>query len=143
MRPDVGVRSPWHRRISTLLPAPFGPEDHGSRARRELARHAVEDRAPAGDERYVLENQRQHGRLPVAAHGRRLDELRRGVDDEHDGDEYEPETERERQIALARLERDRGRHHARHAVDVAADDHHGADLGRGAAEPASTTVTSE
>ena len=45
-----------------------------------------------------------------------------------------PSAERERQVALARLERDRRRHHARDAVDVAADDHHRADLGDRAAE---------
>ena len=46
-----------------------------------------------------------------------------------------PEPERERQVALARLERDRRRHDASDAVDVAADDHDGADFGGGAAEP--------
>ena len=25
MAPDVGVSSPWHRRIKTLFPAPFDP----------------------------------------------------------------------------------------------------------------------
>ena len=62
---------------------------------------------------------------------------------EHHGDEDEPEPQRERQVALARLERDRRRHHARDAVDVAADDHDGADFGGGAAEARQTTVTSE
>ena len=37
-------------------------------------------------------------------------------------------------IALRGLQRDGRRHDAREAVDVAADDHHGADLGRRAAE---------
>ena len=46
------------------------------------------------------------------------------------------ERHRRRQVALAGLERDgRGRHHARDAVDVAADDHHRADFGDRAAEP--------
>ena len=59
--------------------------------------------------------------------------LRRGVDEKHDGDEDDSEPERERQVSLARLERDGGRHDARDAVDVAADDDDGADFGRGGA----------
>ena len=50
-----------------------------------------------------------------------------------------PSAERQRQVALAGLQRDRGGHHARDAVDVAADDHHRADLGHGAAERRSST----
>src|SRR5262249_61099957 len=53
-------------------------------------------------------------------------------DDERDQHEAEPHGER--QIALRGLERDRGRHGAGEAVDIAADDHDGADLGGGAAE---------
>ena len=37
-------------------------------------------------------------------------------------------------IALGGLERNRGRHGPRHVVDIAADDHHSADLGDGPAE---------
>ena len=41
---------------------------------------------------------------------------------------------RQRQVALAGFQRDRGGHDAGEAVDVAAHDHHGADLRDGAAE---------
>ena len=61
--------------------------------------------------------------------------MRRSVQGKHDGDQHEPETECERQVALGGFQRDGGRHHARHAVDVAADDHHRADLGARAPEP--------
>jgi hypothetical protein len=36
------------------LAGPVRSEDHGSGSRRELARHTIDDHAPAGDERYVL-----------------------------------------------------------------------------------------
>ncbi len=45
------------------------------------------------------------------------------------------EAQRQRQVALRRLERDRRGHHPGDAVDVAADDHHRAHFGYRAAEP--------
>jgi hypothetical protein len=57
-----------------------------------------------------------------------------GVDRQHHGDQHEAQRQRQRQVALAGFQRDGGGHHARHAVDVAADDHHRADFGDGAAE---------
>src|SRR5689334_1171256 len=44
------------------------------------------------------------------------------IDRQHEGHQHHPERKRERQVALARFERDGRRHHARDAVDVAADD---------------------
>src|SRR5439155_20831367 len=60
--------------------------------------------------------------------------MRGEIEDDDERDQHEAESQRERQIALARLERDCGRHHARHAVDIAPDDHYRADLGDRAAE---------
>ena len=55
------------------------------------------------------------------------------IDQDH-ADQHEAEPDGERQIALRCLERDGRRHHAREAVDVAADDHDRANLGRRPAE---------
>src|SRR5690348_5383812 len=63
-----------------------------------------------------------------------LDELRAGIDPEHERDEDDAQAKRERQVALARLQRDGGRHDTGDAGDVAPDDHHRADFSRGAAE---------
>src|SRR5262249_25063270 len=57
-----------------------------------------------------------------------------GVDEDDDDNQHEAEAHGERQVALRGLERRRGGHHAGEAVDVATDDHHGADLRGGAAE---------
>ena len=45
-----------------------------------------------------------------------------------------PSAKSERDIALRRLERNRGGHGPGHVVDIAPHDHHRADLGDGAAE---------
>ena len=52
-RPAVGSSRPWHSRSSTLLPAPFGPSITVRGPASIVARHAVDDRAAAGDERHV------------------------------------------------------------------------------------------
>jgi hypothetical protein len=61
-----------------------------------------------------------------------------GGDDEvqegHDGEQHGAERQRQREVALAGLERDGGGHHACDAIDVAADDHHRAHFGDGASE---------
>ena len=49
-------------------------------------------------------------------------------------DKNEPQPHRQRQIALGGFKRDRGRHGAGEAVDIAADDHHRADLGGGSSK---------
>src|SRR5438067_733794 len=49
-------------------------------------------------------------------------------------DQDHPEAEGERQVSLAGLERDRGRHGAGEARDIAADDEDRADFGDGATE---------
>src|SRR5438477_3243760 len=63
-----------------------------------------------------------------------LHNISRRVESEYDRQQYEPQPQGERKIALARLERDGGGHHARDPVDVAADNHHCTNLGGGAAE---------
>src|SRR5207302_8843548 len=63
--------------------------------------------------------------LSVPPLSRRLDELRCRIDSDHERDEDQAQTQRERQIAFARLERNRCRHDARHPVDVPAHDHYG------------------
>ncbi len=79
-------------------------ENHRSRPRRELAGDAVDDRSVAGDKRHVLEDQRKHHCLPIAADRRRFDDLRRRIDGEHHGHEDDAEAQRERQVPFACLE---------------------------------------
>ena len=57
-----------------------------------------------------------------------------GADGDGEPDQDDAEAECQREVALGDLERDRRGHDAGHMVDVAADDHHRADLGDGAAE---------
>ena len=142
--PDVGRSRPCSRRSSTLLPAPFGPTIDGARARAratrstpstiagrrpndqlERASGSSDDGAACGAQRHPYRRWRQ-SRLTQRDAAR--------VERQHDREQHDAEAERQRQVALAGLERDRGRHHARDAVDVAADDHHRADLGDRAAE---------
>src|SRR5262245_31933604 len=59
---------------------------------------------------------------------------RQRIDDKDDGDQHQAEADGERQISLRGLQRNRRGHDPREAVDVAADDHDGADFGSGAAE---------
>ena len=120
-----------HRRISTLLPGAVGAEDDG-------ARPGLESRAMSGS--MIAAGRRTSA---PACRGRII---RSGAAPPPSPDRPPalsastmaistmPSAERERQVALGGLERDRRGHHARHAVDVAADDHHRADLGRRAAE---------
>ena len=61
--------------------------------------------------------------------------MRGEIENDDERDQHEAEPQRERQIALARFEGDGCRHDARHAIDIAPDDHHCADLGDRAAEP--------
>ena len=91
-----GRQEPVTQAHQDALAGPVWTQDHSPGSWRDLARHSVDDRSSAGDERNVLEDQRKHGGLPIAANRRGLDDLRRGVDDEHDGDEHDAEAERER-----------------------------------------------
>src|SRR5882762_5164556 len=63
-----------------------------------------------------------------------LGEIGRRIHGDHDGDQNQPQAERERQVALAGFQGDGGGHHAGHPVDVPADDHHRADFGGSAPE---------
>src|SRR5688500_4700607 len=124
-------------RISTLLPAPFGPR--------------ITLRGPASN---VMSTSSRIGAPPATAKptpwsvsGRMparpsaMIALRalaqpvcEDVEQQHDREQDDPQPERERKVALRRLERDGRGHHARDAVDVAADDHHRAHLGDRAPE---------
>ena len=80
-------------------------------------------------------------RAPLASCAARRAQRDRGVDSEDDRQQDQAEGERERQVALACLERDGGGDDAGDAVDVAADDHHRADLGEARPKAVSINVT--
>src|SRR5882724_595264 len=123
------------------LAGAVGSENDGARTAADRQRDAVDQPLADGLEGEVVKLQRQdrsrcHRRLPaspMAARGVAQDEGG-AVDDQRQRDQDKAEAERQREIALAGLERDRRRHHARDMVDVAADDHHRADFGRSSAE---------
>ena len=123
-----------------VLPAPFGPISTVGAPGANRQRDAVEDRDVARAIADVLQHDRQIGRRarawsspgePFAGPARGPGER---VDDDDDDDQHDAEPDRERQVALGGLQRDRRGHGAGEAVDVAADDDDGADLGGGAAE---------
>ena len=114
-------------------------DEHGRRSGVEDERDPVEDRHLAHEERGVFERNGQVGGGPGAAHPAIRSPMRRvaagrGVDDNHQRYQHDAETDRERQVAFGGLQRDRGGHGAGEAVDIAADDDHRADFGRGPAE---------
>src|SRR5436190_8162117 len=120
---------PWSVRSNTLLPAPFAPRIPTRRVPRSV--RLIPESATWSPRRTETLRASSGKTLPSAmareapfAHGERG-----GIDEEHEADEDDAEPEGERQVALARLERDRGGHDARDAVDVAADHHHRADFG--------------
>ena len=128
------------RRSSVVLPAPFGPistvggpvasvSERWSRmvASRAMMRHVFEhDRQVGG--------RRAHGVIPQAARRRAARPRRAALTAITIAISTRPSPMRERQVALRGLQRDRGGHGAGEAVDIAADDDDGADLGGGAAE---------
>src|SRR5262245_63701950 len=125
-------------RRSVVLPAPFGPistvgdpATSASEMRSRIVTPPAEKltssstigRSTTGAR---MSPRKSFARPPQAPGG--------GVDHDDEGDQHEAEPDGERQIALRGLERDRGRHGAGEAVDVAAHDEHRADLRRRAAE---------
>ena len=137
-RPRVGASRPWQTAHQHALAGAVRTEDDRSRPGFEHEIDVVDGSAcpPAANV--------TPARAPAEAAGARVSHdgaaralfrnVRDDVEREHDREQHEAETERQRQVALRCLERDRSRHHARDAVDVAADDHHGADFGDRAPE---------
>src|SRR5579862_254734 len=137
MRPESGAISPCRTRSSVLLPAPFAPRmnvrsDGSMRAptrssTRVPRRMMVTSCATIGRPTAISTSPKTRPR-PLSR------QMCADVDENHERDEHDAEAERERQVALARLERDRRRHHARDAIDVAADDDHRPHFRGGATE---------
>src|SRR5262249_43946195 len=139
MRPELGAARPMASRISVLLPLPFGPmrtvvappasvseisSTMGVSPARSETLSKTMGSSLAGARMISTRTE-----LANAAHA-----PRRRVDNDDEDDEDEPEAESERKIAFRGFERDGGGHGAGEAVDVAANDHHSSDLGRGAPE---------
>ena len=137
-RCPVGASSPCSVRSSTLLPGAVGAEHDAMRSGVDARGRPSSrpDAAAAANETPASRDQRRAARPAITAPCalRRSDQARDALSASTIASSTMPRRERERQVALGRLERDRGGHHARDAVDVAADDHHRADLGDRAAE---------
>ena len=135
--PDVGAINPCITRSSTLFPAPLGPRTTVRTPRsssRFTRSRIVRPRAANDTSSRTRGSSDEGGRLAMVSLGGVLDRRRGDVEREHDREQHDAEPHGERQVALRGLERDGGRHHAGEAVDVAADDHHRADLRDRAAE---------
>src|SRR5580704_7176849 len=138
-RPRLGGTRPMARRISVLLPEPLGPiRTVGAPPRNATDICATIGTWPASSETLsrTMGNSFDGARMvsprldfadaPHTPRGR--------IDDYDQGDEDEAEPQGEGKIALRGFKRDRGRHRAGEAVNIAADDHHRSDLRRGAPE---------
>src|SRR5471032_324694 len=132
--PAVGAMRPWSTRSSTLLPAPLGPSTT-TRARPSRAKSTLSSAAwPPSVTPRPRASSGKRGALAMPLGAPFADRKRRGIQCEHHRQEDHAQRQRERQVALGGLQRDRGGHHARDAVDVASDDHHRAHFGGGAPE---------
>src|ERR1051325_1103836 len=134
-RPALGLSSPCIRRMSTLFPAPFAPRMMvlGSASMVSVTLEII-DCPLLAYETLSSASGRIEARLAIPSLRALLDELRGSVYGEHNRNQHGTEAECERQVALGGLERDGGGHDSRHAVDIAADDHDGAHLGRRASQ---------
>src|SRR5258705_4799857 len=105
MLPDVGANSPWHSRMSTLFPAPFGPR----MTVRGPSVISIDTRSMIVLPSTAKEtwSRTRAACSAVAALSRFLDPVRARVQREYQRDEDDAQPQRERQVALAGLERDR------------------------------------
>src|SRR6188472_122024 len=107
---------PWRVRSSTLLPAPFAPRIATRRVPRSV-RLIPESAAWLPRRTETLRASR--GKTLPSAMAREAPFAHRiggRVDEKHESDEDVAQAQRERQVALARLERDRRGHYAGDAV---------------------------
>src|SRR6185436_7958035 len=116
------------RRRSVLLPEPLGPSTSVKDPRSIVRSTSPTSRVPLRTTSAMRQRMGKPWISTITDKCPTSNERGGCVQDKYDRDEHDAERERERQIALARLESDRSRHHARDAIDVAADDHHRADL---------------
>src|SRR5262249_40765431 len=144
-RPRVGGTSPMMSRSSVVLPAPFGPistvgdpATSASEMRSMIVTPPAEKLTSSSTIGRSVTGARmvtpQIVRPPANRSPGPPQAPGSGVDHDDEGDQHEAEPDGERQIALRCLERDRGRHGAGEAVDVAAHDEHRADLRRRTSE---------
>ena len=132
---------PWQSRSSRLFPGAVGAEDDGARAGRQLDIDVRDPHLAARGIAHAFQAERQDGAVAVlagAGHGwrparSRMTKAAPFTPSDSD-DQDDAEAQRQRQIALRGLQRDRRRHHPRHMIDIAADDHDRADLGARPAE---------
>src|SRR5262245_28745754 len=134
MLPAVGVSRPVASLMSVVLPEPLGPirtvGEPASSSSVTSRRMQVSPAAKATESKTmgsVLVRSRialSGMALRPAAHG-----PGHGIHNEDHRDQHQAEADGERQVAFGGFQRDGGGHHAREAVDVAADDHHRANLG--------------
>src|SRR5688572_24145495 len=109
-RPVVGLSRPWQTLMSTLFPAPLGPRMTVRGPASIVAVTRSRMRLPFAT-KLTLSSARGSIALAVPALGDAFDHARAGIEDDDERDEDETQPERERQIAFARFERDRRRHH--------------------------------
>src|SRR5579871_963069 len=129
-RPLFGASRPCISLISTLLPAPFAPRTMvvGAACNSSDSGWMIGLPFTAYDTLSSRRGRIMRPRSAVAPLRGVLDELRRGVEREDDRDQHQAEAKGETEVALGGLERNGGRHHARDAVDIAADDNDRADF---------------
>src|SRR5262249_34475077 len=139
MRPATGFSKPMASLSNVVLPEPLGPNSTvggpAATARLTALRIGVAPAANATSWNAIgklLERSRMG--LASLSFGPAAGGPGQRIDGQDHHDQHQPEADRERQVAFGGLERNGGCHHAGKTIDVAAHDHHRADLGRGPAE---------